>query len=190
MTEPPSGGGNDAAAPAEPAAASVTAVTTGPDYISYICLALMAVSFGSTFLFQSIALQGMSALEAGSFRIIFGAAFLLPAAFIAGQPLLRTVRLWSWAAFNGLVGFFIPFNLTMWALIYVPTRIAAAIYSVIPLIVLGLSRLFLGVHISGVNGLGCCLAPLAWRCRRLSVIRTRKCCKVTCWPNLPYWCRP
>ena len=130
------------------------ATQTGPDYLSYLLLVLLSCSFGSTFLFQSIALQDMTALEAGCFRIIFGVAFLLPAALIAGQGLPRTAKLWRWATFNGLVGFFLPFNLTTWALLYVPTSIAATIYSVIPLIILALSRLFLGVHISGRKWFG------------------------------------
>lgn len=138
----------------------VAASSARPDYVSYLGLAFMAMAFGSTFLFQRIALDGMSALEAGSFRIIFGAAFLLPATFIARQPLPKTARLWSWAAFNGLVGIFIPFNMAMWALLYVPTSIAATIYSVIPLIVLALSRLFLGVYISKRKWIGLLLGAV------------------------------
>jgi drug/metabolite transporter (DMT)-like permease len=144
----------------ETPSAATAVPQTGPDYLSYILLALLACSFGSTFLFQSIALRDLGPLETGSLRIIFGAAFLLPATFIAGQGLPRTAKLWSWATFNGLIGFFIPFNLTTWSLLYVPTSIAATIYSVIPLIILALSRLFLGVHISGRKWLGLLLGAV------------------------------
>ena len=140
--------------------AASTSAAGGPDYLSYFCLVLLSICLGSTFLFQRYALEGMTALEAGSFRIIFGAACLLPAALIAGQPLPKTGRMWSWAAFNGLVGVFLPFNMTMWALIYVPTSIAAIIYSVIPLIVLALSRLFLGVYISARKWFGLLLGAV------------------------------
>lgn len=143
MTETPNS--SDAASPA---------ATGGSDYLSYFFLVLLSVCLGSTFFFQHFALAGMTAFEAGSLRIIFGAACLLPAAVIAGQPLPKTTKMWSWAAFNGLVGVFIPFNLTMWALMFVPTSTAAIIYSVIPLIVLALSRLMLGVHISGRKWIG------------------------------------
>ncbi len=120
----------------------------GKDFFSYFCLITLSVCLGSTFFLQSIALQDMSPLFAGSLRLIFCAAALVPAALIAGQHLPRTKTLWAWAAFNGLVGFFLPFNLTLWALQFIDTSISAVIYSVIPLIVLGLSRLVLGVHIS------------------------------------------
>ena len=142
MSETPSSG------EAVPSAAPPAAIG-GPDHLGYFFLVLLSICLGSTFFFQRFALEGMTAFEAGSLRIIFGAACLLPAAIIAGQPLPKTAKMWSWAAFNGLVGVFIPFNLTMWALLFVPTSTAAIIYSVIPLIVLALSRLLLGVHISG-----------------------------------------
>ena len=145
MTGSPSNGN---AAAGSPLPSQPSPPPAGPDYLSIFCLALLSLCLGSTFLFQRFALAGMTALEAGAFRMIFGAACLLPAALIVGQRLPRTVQMWSWAAFNGLIGIFIPFTLTIWALIYVPTSIAASIYSVIPLIVLALSKLVLGVHIS------------------------------------------
>ncbi len=120
----------------------------GKDFFSYFCLITLSICLGSTFFLQSLALQDMSPLYAGSLRLIFCAAALVPAALIAGQELPRTKTLWTWAAFNGLVGFFLPFNLTIWALQFIDTSISAVIYSVIPLMVLGMSRLVLGVHIT------------------------------------------
>ena len=137
-----------------------TASSADPDYFSYFCLVCLAICLGSTFLFQFYALKGMNAPAAGGLRLVFCAAALVPAALIAGHGLPRDRVSWSWAGFNGLIGFFLPFNLTIWALQYVETGVAAVIYSVIPLFVLALSRLVLGVNISARKWFGLALGTL------------------------------
>lgn len=133
---------------------SPAAPETGNDFFNYFCLVSLSFCLGTTFILQIFALQDMSPLMAGTLRLAFCAAALVPAAFIAGHNLPTTRTLWLWATFNGLIGFYLPFNLTIWALQYVDTSVAAVIYSVIPLMVLAMSRLFLGVHITVRKWLG------------------------------------
>ncbi|MEP1205768.1 MAG: DMT family transporter [Rhizobiaceae bacterium] len=137
-----------------------TAQAQGSDLFNYLCLVSLSACLGSTFWLQSIALQDMSPLTAGALRLTFCAFALVPAAIIAGQKLPRSRVMWGWAGFNGLVGFFLPFNLTIWAQQYIETSIAAVIYSVIPLLVLAMSRLLLGVHITARKWLGLMLGTI------------------------------
>ena len=136
------------------------ASASGNDYLSYFCLAVLSVCLGATFFFQSYALQDMSPPVAGALRILFCAAVLVPAAVVSGQKLPRTPSMWSWAALIGLLGLFLPFNLTIWAQQYVDTSVIAVIYAVIPLIVLFLSRLLLGVLITARKWFGVLLGSM------------------------------
>jgi drug/metabolite transporter (DMT)-like permease len=97
---------------------SPAAPETGNDFFNYFCLVSLSFCLGTTFILQIFALQDMSPLMAGTLRLAFCAAALVPAAFIAGHNLPTTRTLWLWATFNGLIGFYLPFNLTAngWAL--------------------------------------------------------------------------
>ena len=136
------------------------ASASGHDYLSYFCLAVLSLCLGATFFFQSYALQDMSPPVAGALRLLFCAAVLVPAATIAGQKLPGSLIMWAWASLVGLMGLFLPFNLTIWAQQYVDTSVIAVVYAVIPLVVLFLSRLLLGVLITPRKWFGVLLGSL------------------------------
>ena len=114
----------------------------------------MSVCFGASFYFNVLALESFSALGAGAGRLIIAALFMVPVAMLAGHGLPRSRILWGWAALLGATTHAIPFYLIAWVQTQLPANVTALYFISIPLLLLLLSRLFLGVTITWRKALG------------------------------------
>ena len=131
-----------------------TAVDRMFDPLAWVVLALLSICFGSSFLFQEIALTDISPAGVAAARLIIASVVLVVMARALGHGLPTSGRIWAWAALNGALGFGLPIYLTVWAQQYVPTGLIGVIYAGIPLIMLALSRIVLNVVITWRKGLG------------------------------------
>ncbi len=120
----------------------------GPDYVAYAGLGALSLCFGSAFFFNVLTLEWFSALGSGAGRMILAATFMVPAAYLAGHGLPRTLNLWLWVSALGAFGLLLPFLLVVWAQQYVPSNLAAAFFPSIPLLMLVFSRFILEVQIT------------------------------------------
>ena len=118
------------------------------DLISYLGLGLLALCFGSAFLFTSMALSGLSVAATGAARIVVAALFLVPLSLATGDGLPRSRKGWVWSAVFGLVAWVLPFTLLVWAQTRIPTNILGAFFAAVPLMILFLSRIFLKTPVS------------------------------------------
>lgn len=124
------------------------------DYLSYIGLGLLILCFGSTFYFNALTLEALSPMASGAARLIIAAVFLVPISIISGHGFPNSIILWKWAAVLGVTTLAVPFYLIVWAQKFIPSNVAALWFSSIPLLLLALSRLFLGTPISNRKWLG------------------------------------
>ena len=128
--------------------ANETSSEGGVDWIAWGMLAIVMVSFGSTFVFNKIALTEFSALNLGAWRLIIAAIPIVMLAYAMGQPLPMTRKFWLWSAAYGVTRFAFPFFLLCWAQQFLPSNVVAIYYAAIPLLLLGMSVLFLGTRVT------------------------------------------
>jgi drug/metabolite transporter (DMT)-like permease len=100
---------------------------------------LLALLWGSSFLFIAVALDGLSPLQIVLSRMCIGAVVLL--AVIAGQRLRlpRERALWGHLVIAALIANVIPYFLFAWAEQSVPSNVAGALNATTPLFTLGLA---------------------------------------------------
>ncbi len=127
------------------------------DPLAYVVLGLLALCFGSSLYFQSIALRSFGPTAVTAWRLIGAALVLVLVAVITGQGLVRTRELWKWAVLNGFTGFLIPFYLMIWAQQHVPTSLIGILFAGIPLMVLAMSALVFSLRITVRKILGLCI---------------------------------
>ena len=133
---------------------TITQRAVQSDYLSYALLGILSICFGASFYFNVYALQSFPPLGAGAGRLIIAAMFMVPVAMLAGHGLPKTRALWGWAAVLGATTYAIPFYLIAWVQTQLPSNVTALYFISIPLLLLLLSRLFLGVIITWRKGLG------------------------------------
>lgn len=110
-------------------------------------LAVLAVIWGSSFLFIKVSLEGMSDIQVVLFRTILGAAAMLTIVLIRGIPLPRNIGLWGHLTIIGTVGNVLPFFLFAWAEDGRISSGLAGIYNgTTPLFTLVLAMAFLGAE--------------------------------------------
>ncbi|MEM7257094.1 MAG: DMT family transporter [Pseudomonadota bacterium] len=124
------------------------------DYGAWIALCVMAVCMSLSFVFTKISLEGFTLAQATGGRLVIGAALLLPLAFIVGEGLPLKFWFWKWAVILGLINFVLPFALSTYGQLHLPSNIVGAMFSLIPLLTIALSALILRVTISKRKFLG------------------------------------
>lgn len=132
----------------------------------WIYLSILSLIWGSSFILIKKGLIGLTALQVGSFRIVFAALFLLIFGFNSLKKISR--RQWKFVAITSFFGTFIPAYLFAIAETQVDSSIVAILNSLTPLntLVLGIiafgiqfqKRQVLGVF---VGLLGCLLLVLS-----------------------------
>ncbi len=108
----------------------------------WIYLALLSLVWGSSFILIKKGLVGLSALQVGSFRIIFAALFLI----LVGTKAIKKIKKhqWKWILVAGFLGNFFPVYLFSFAETEIDSAIASILNATTPLLTLILGALFFG----------------------------------------------
>ena len=112
--------------------------------LKWVYLLVLSLIWGSSFILIKRGLVGLSAVQVGSFRIIFAAIFLL----IIGFNSLKKIPLpkWKFIALTSLFGTFIPAYFFAIAETEVDSSIVAILNALTPLNTLILGALFFGIQ--------------------------------------------
>ena len=102
--------------------------------LKWIYLIILSVVWGSSFILIKKALIGLTALQVGSFRIIFAAFFLILVGFKSISRL--TKRQWKWIIFSGFLGSFFPVYLFSFAETEIDSAIASILNATTPILTL------------------------------------------------------
>ena len=108
--------------------------------IKWIYLIILSVVWGSSFILIKKALIGLTALQVGSFRIIFAAVFLILVGFKSISRLTR--KQWKWIIISGFLGSFFPVYLFAFAETEIDSAIASILNATTPLLTLIFGVLF------------------------------------------------
>jgi drug/metabolite transporter (DMT)-like permease len=122
-----------------------------PGWVEFAMLLLLALVWGSSFLFIKVAVSnGMPPLTLATARIAIGAAVLLTVARLRGQRWPSWSRsgaesggagIWLRLTFLGVIGNSLPFFLIGWGEQFTTSQLAAILMATIPLMVLILAHL-------------------------------------------------
>lgn len=104
----------------------------------WLLLSILALVWGSSFILIKRGLTGLSAIELGSFRILFAALFLM----IVGFKSLRLIQRyhWKYIIITSILGTFIPAYFFAIAQTQIDSSLTAILNSLVPL-----NALFLGI---------------------------------------------
>ena len=111
--------------------------------LKWVCLTVLALIWGSSFILIKKGLIGLTAYQLGSLRIIFAALFLL---LIGFKSLIKIPRhLWKYVALTSVFGTFVPAYLFAIAETEIDSSITAILNSLTPLNALILGAAFFGI---------------------------------------------
>ncbi|MCF4100444.1 DMT family transporter [Gillisia sp. M10.2A] len=120
--------------------------------LKWIYLILLSIVWGSSFILIKKGLVGLSALQLGSFRIIFAALFLLLVGF---KSLLKINRAqWKWIVLSSFIGSFFPVYLFAFAETEIDSAVASILNGTTPLMTLIFGVLFFKVLLAQNKALG------------------------------------
>ena len=125
-----------------------------PTIINSLILLIIALCFGSTFLFIFLSLADFNPLATGSGRIIVAGICSIVFLYASGNKLPNTFELWFYAAIYGIFCLTIPFILIPFALRNLTTGEVAIYLSSIPLFILVLAKFILKEKIAAIRWLG------------------------------------
>ena len=108
--------------------------------LKWVYLVILSIVWGSSFILIKKALIGLTALQVGSFRIIFAAIFLILVGFKSISKLTR--RQWKWIVISGFLGSFFPVYLFAFAETEIDSAIASILNATTPLLTLVFGVLF------------------------------------------------
>jgi drug/metabolite transporter (DMT)-like permease len=106
-------------------------------------MALLAVIWGSSFLFMKVAITELPPIWVTAFRVMIGAATLLVIVFATKQKLPRGWRVWGHLAVCAFIGNVLPFTLFAYGEQYVPSIAAGIWNAATPLMTVGVAPLIL-----------------------------------------------
>jgi drug/metabolite transporter (DMT)-like permease len=111
--------------------------------LKWIYLILLSLVWGSSFILIKKGLVGLSALQLGSFRIIFAAAFLILVGFKSIYRLKK--EQWKWIVISGFLGSFFPVYLFAFAETEIDSAVASILNATTPLMTLIFGVMFFGM---------------------------------------------
>jgi drug/metabolite transporter (DMT)-like permease len=120
--------------------------------LKWFYLFLLSLIWGSSFILIKRGLVGLTAIQVGSFRIIFAALFLLIVGFSSLKKISR--RQWKFIALTSFFGTFIPAFFFAIAETQVDSSIVAILNSLTPLNTLVLGILLFGIQFQKRQVLG------------------------------------
>jgi drug/metabolite transporter (DMT)-like permease len=97
-------------------------------------LILLSVIWGTSYILIKKGLEGFTALQLGSVRILIAGGLLLLIGYKSLRPIEK--KQWKWVALSGLVGSFIPMFLFAFAETEIDSSIASILNSLVPLFTL------------------------------------------------------
>ena len=112
--------------------------------LKWFYLFLLSLIWGSSFILIKRGLVGLTAIQVGSFRIIFAALFLLIVGFSSLKKISRYQ--WKFIALTSFFGTFIPAFFFAIAETEVDSSIVAILNSLTPLNTLVLGIIFFGIQ--------------------------------------------
>ncbi len=113
-----------------------------PGWADYALLLLLAMIWGSSFMFTKLAVGTIPPVSLAATRLGFAALTLLGAAYYFGQGLPRSFAVWRWVIPGALLGNAIPFTLISWGQQTIDAGLAAILMGGMPLITIVLAHLF------------------------------------------------
>lgn len=116
-------------------------------------LAILALTWGSSFLFIKWGVAEMSFLAVVAGRLFFGLLFLVGTLFITRTP-LPPRHLWKHLAFVAIANNVIPWTLLAWGEQYVPSGVAALLNATTPLFTFLLAMLWADERLSLMKVVG------------------------------------
>jgi drug/metabolite transporter (DMT)-like permease len=131
----------------------------------------LTACWGSAFLFNEVALAGLPPPFIVAGRIVLGGLLLYIYARASGTAMPQALADWTPIAVIALFGVIVPFFLTVWAQVHLPSATTAVLMSVMPLFVMILAHVFvpgerlsaakLGGFIVGFSGVVLVIGPQA-----------------------------
>jgi drug/metabolite transporter (DMT)-like permease len=115
-----------------------------PARADWAMLITLSLIWGGSFVASEIALAGFTPLSLVTFRLVVGAAVLVPLAYLLRAPMPGLGRRRVWLHILGLavLSNALPFNLLTWAQTHVTAGYAGVSMAAMPLFVLPLSHVF------------------------------------------------
>jgi drug/metabolite transporter (DMT)-like permease len=107
---------------------------------SILRLAMLALLWGSNFLFIKVGVRGLSPVQLTLARLALGALVLVVLVAVQREPMPRTVALWRHLAVAALVANIIPYFLFGWAEQRVASAVAGSLNATTPLFTLAIAR--------------------------------------------------
>ncbi len=106
----------------------------------FIYLILLALFWGSAFMFVKISLDSITPLTIAALRIAIGAIVITVIALKMGVKLPRELSEWVQCTIVGVTGTILPFLLVNWSIQYVHSSLAAICMSLTPLFTMTLAH--------------------------------------------------
>lgn len=123
--------------------------------VLFICV---CVVWGSTWFAMEIAVQSLSSPMVNALRFAIASPIVVVIALIAKKPLLFPSGAKRWMLPISIVYFAIPFTLMTYSELYVSPGLSAIIFSLMPLVVVFISRFFDRVRLSRNSLIGLLIA--------------------------------
>jgi drug/metabolite transporter (DMT)-like permease len=112
----------------------------------WIYLTILSIVWGSSFILIKKGLDGLTPLQLGSLRILFGAVFLLLIGFRSLKKISR--KDWKWLVVTAFIGTFIPAFLFAFAETEIDSGITSLLNSTTPIMALILGATFFAIGFS------------------------------------------
>lgn len=142
-----------------------------PDRLTLVLFLLLALTWGSSFLFIKVGLEGLSPGQVSLGRMLFGAVTLVGIMLATRRAWPRDPRIWGHLLVVGALLCSVPFTLFAWAEQFVPSGLASVYNATTPLMALlalplifPAERLTISQRIGvGVGALGIVVVAAPWR---------------------------
>lgn len=102
----------------------------------WVAFILLAIVWGSSYLWIKIAVGEMGPFTLVAFRLLFGAIFLIGLVLIRRPEFPKQKSAWASMAFVGMVNTAIPFTFISWGEIYIDSAMASILIGAVPLFTL------------------------------------------------------
>lgn len=139
--------------------------------IEWVLLFVLAAMWGSSFLFNKIALRELPHFSLVCIRLIFATAFLSVLTLAFGHSLRLPARTWRRLALMGFLNNFLPYNFTTYGQSHIGAGLAAILAASAPLFVVVLAHFFtrdepmtlrrIGGVLVGMVGVAVIMGPVA-----------------------------
>lgn len=111
-------------------------------FVDYALLFVLALIFGASFMFTSVAVESVAPLTVAASRLVLGALLVFPIMLLRGQNLPITGRVWIFIVASAFFGNALPFALITWGQVKVDAGLTAIFMAVMPLMTVLLAHIF------------------------------------------------